>query len=911
MIFKKTFQHGIGIGRRHVSANEDAAEGTFAVRRGPIRWLVLGGILLIAMIAFGTAVMVGNFRDRAILNTNRELENTLLLLARHFDQQIEDWQVIQKDVIAYIRAKKIETPADFENSVSSRDVHQMLDGKIRAMSYIGAVSIFSADGRLINSSSVWPVPDVSIADRHYFEALKTDPALDYLLEPVVSRISGAWTTVIARKVRGHTGNFLGVVTRGVEPKYFEKFFASLSFGDNSAISMFHRDGTMLARYPHVKSMIGRNFGYGPIFSNILSKADQGTMRMTSPVDGEDRLATVRTLRNYPIVLIATTTVSSALADWRDQTRFLIFAAGLSSFVVAVLLLLIVRQLSRQHRRVQRRLALEKHRLDTAVNNMDQGLLLFDASQKLVICNDRYIEMYGLSRDVIKPGCSFRDVVAHRKQAGSFGGDVDEYCDRIMRDLLPGRVMVTETPDGRSIQMTFQPVEDGGWVSTHEDITERRRSEERIAHMAHFDTLTGLPNRALFRERLDEMLTGISPGTQIAVLYIDIDEFKTVNDSLGHPVGDELLKAVAVRLKGCTGEADLVARLGGDEFAIVHSAADCSTDVSDLVRSVHEAIRVPYECLGHHVTTDASIGIARAPVDGTTLDGLLKNADLAMYAAKADGRRTYRFFHPDMDARAQERRTMELELRQALADDNFEIYYQPLVRLSDNAITGCEALLRWRHPHLGMISPAEFIPVAEETGLIDQLGAWVLTTACAEAATWPFNMKLAVNVSPVQFRNETFALKVASALASSGLGAGRLELEITEAVLIRDDEKALAILHQLRQLGARIALDDFGTGYSSLSYLQRFPFDKIKIDRCFIDSIEKPNGSLAIVQAVVNIASSQLMDTTAEGVETTVQRDMLRAVGCTEMQGYLFSKPKSSADIRSLLESHRGDKASVA
>ncbi|HEY0218337.1 MAG TPA: EAL domain-containing protein [Afipia sp.] len=911
MVFGKIFQQSIGTGRHHVTANEDTAESILVVRPGPIRWLMLCGVLLIAMIAVGTAVIVGSFRDRAILNTNRELENTLLLLARHFDQQIEDCQVIQKDVIAYIKAAGIENRAEFESRIGSRDVHQMLNGKIRALSYIGAVSVFNPDGRLINSSGVWPVPDISIADRSYFKALKADPTLEVLLEPVVSRISGTWTTVIARKVRGPTGDFLGVVTRGIEPKYFEKFFASLSFGDNSAISMFHRDGTMLARYPHVESMIGRNFGDGPIFSTILLKADRGTMRMTSPVDGEDRLATVRTLRSYPIVLIATTTVASALADWREQTRFLIFTAGLSSLVVAMLLFLIVRQLSRQHRRVQRRLALEKHRLDTAVNNMNQGLLLFDASKNLVICNDRYIEMYGLSRDVIKPGCTFRDVITQRKQAGNFSGDVDEYCDRIMHDLLPGRVMVTETPDGRSIQMTFQPVEDGGWVSTHEDVTERRRAEARIAHMAHFDALTGLPNRVLFRERLDEMLKNTPSGSQLAVLYIDIDEFKTVNDSLGHPVGDELLKAVALRLRGCTGEIDLVARLGGDEFAIVHRAADHSTDVTDLVTRVHEAIRAPYECLGHHVTTDASIGIARAPMDGTTLDGLLKNADLAMYAAKADGRRTYRFFHPDMDKRAQERRTMELELRQALIDENFEIFYQPLVRLSDNTITGCEALVRWRHPERGMISPADFIPVAEDTGLIDQLGAWVLTTACAEAATWPSQMKLAVNVSPVQFRNETFALKVAGALASSGLGAGRLELEITEAVLIRDDDKALAILHQLRDLGARIALDDFGTGYSSLSYLQRFPFDKIKIDRCFVDSIEKPNGSLAIVQAVVNIASSQLMDTTAEGVETTIQRDMLRAVGCTEMQGYLFSKPRPAAEIRTLFGSHRGHKASVA
>jgi diguanylate cyclase (GGDEF)-like protein len=910
MAFKKRFQHGIGTGRGHAPANDDTAGNIFVVRRGPIRWLVLCGILLIAIIAGGTAIMVGSFRDRAVLNTNRELENTLLLLARHFDKQIEDGQVIQKDVIAYIKASGVETRQEFKTKMSSAEVHLMLNGKIRALSYIGAVNVFDAEGQLINSSDVWPVPNINVADRDYFKAFKAESTLSVSLQSFFSRITGAWTAVIARKVYGPNHEFLGVVTRGIEPKYFEKFFASLSFGDNSAISMFQRDGTMLARYPHVESMIGRKFNDGPIFRTILPKANQGTMRMTSPVDGVDRLAAVRVLHGYPIVLIATTTVDSALADWREQTRFLIFSASLSSIVVAVILFLIVRQLSQQHRRVQGRLALEKHRLDTAVNNLNQGLLLFDESRRLVVRNDHYIEMYGLSRDVVKPGCTFRDLIAHRKEMGTFRGDVDEYCNRIVRDLRPGRVMIANMPDGRSIQMTFQPVADGGWVSTHEDITERRRAEARIEHMAHFDTLTELPNRALFRERLEEMLTDLAPGMQLAVLYIDIDEFKAVNDSLGHPVGDELLKAVALRLKDCAGDADLVARLGGDEFAIVKKANDTSTEVTDLVARVHDTIRTPYQCLGHRLTTDASIGIARAPKDGTTLDGLLKNADLAMYAAKADGRRTFRFFHPDMDIRAQARRTMELELRQALIDGGFEIHYQPLVNLANNSISGCEALLRWRHPERGMISPVEFIPVAEETGLIDQLGAWVLATACAEAATWPANMKVAVNVSPVQFRNDTFALKVASALASSGLGASRLELEITEAVLIGDDEKALAILHQLRELGVRIALDDFGTGYSSLSYLQRFPFDKIKIDRCFIDGIENPNGSLAIVQAVINIASSQLMDTTAEGVETALQRDILRDLCCTEMQGYLFSAAKPAAEIRPMLFSN-GGAASVA
>jgi diguanylate cyclase (GGDEF)-like protein len=655
-------------------------------------------------------------------------------------------------------------------------------------------------------------------------------------------------------------------------------------------------------------MIGRNFASSPLFEQVLSKADHGTMRINSPVDGQSRLGAVRELTNFPIVMIATTTVAAALVDWREQTRFLIGVAGLSACVIAIMLFLIVRQLSRQHQATQQRLSLEKQRLDTAINNMTQGLLLFDAAHRVVVCNQRYIEMYGLSPDVVKPGCAFRDVIKHRKQTGSFIGDVDEYCTKILRDMPLGKLSIIVTTDGRSVQIANRPLADGGWVATHEDVTERRRSDERIAHLAHYDALTDLPNRTLFREKLEQEIKRIHRGEQLAVLYIDIDEFKSVNDSLGHPIGDELLKAIAARLGRCVKETDVVARLGGDEFAIVQTGVEHPTDVTDLVARIYQTIREPYECLGHQVAADASIGIALAPEDGTDLDQLLKNADLAMYGAKADGRRTYRFFEPEMDARVKARRTLELDLRQAIVDGGLELYYQPLVNLRDNRVTGCEALLRWRHPGRGMISPAEFIPVAEETGLINQLGEWVLNAACAEAAKWPDHVKLAVNVSPVQFKSQTLALKVAGALAASGLSASRLELEITEAVLIRDDDTALAILHQLRAVGVRIALDDFGTGYSSLSYLQRFPFDKIKIDRCFITDIAESGGSSPIVQAVVNIAAARNMTTTAEGVETEQQLDTLRTLGCTEMQGYLFSPARPAAEIRRLLRSH--DKRAV-
>ncbi|MCJ2139099.1 putative bifunctional diguanylate cyclase/phosphodiesterase [Methylobacterium sp. E-066] len=545
-----------------------------------------------------------------------------------------------------------------------------------------------------------------------------------------------------------------------------------------------------------------------------------------------------------------------------------------------------------------------HTWDRYLDVIRHGLLMIDASGRVVICTDP-AERFLYNMNIERTGnLSSRQLLRGLCTGTSQSRQEIFEALRGARDLQTSATFEVAGQD-HTLQVEIRSVAGEGWVATLEDVSARKANEARADELARLDPLTGLPNRLLLRERLAGAVARLQRNEEAcALLLIDLDRFKPVNDTLGHPIGDALLAKVADRLRSTVRPTDTVARIGGDEFIILQTGIREAADAQALARRIVDLIGRTYMVEGHLLTIGASVGVALAPADGTSADKLLKNADLALYRAKLDGRGTYRFFEPEMDARMQARRRLELDMRQALARREFQLHYQPQMQLDGDRLIGCEALIRWKHPERGMISPLDFIPLAEEIGLIVPIGEWVIRQACRDAMTWPTGMSVAVNVSPAQFKSDRLVETIISALASSGLSAKRLEVEITEGVLLQESQRTLQTLHRLRELGVRVSMDDFGTGYSSLSYLRSFPFDKIKIDRSFVkDLSDKPDGD-AIIRAIAGLGKSLGMTTVAEGVETPEQMQRIRDEGCTDVQGYLISRPIPADDLLQFIASYQ-------
>ncbi len=995
----------------------------------PIRLIVICGIILVAVVVAATASLLSNLRDRDLAEKERALESLALVLAEQIDRSFQSIELVQTVMIERMQSLGIASAEDFERQMAGYDTHQRLKDRVSALPYIDAFVLTDAEGRLINFSRSWPAPSVKIPDQDPHEEFGADPQLTSLIgKPLRSPVTGSWLVPVARKFTGANGKFLGVVTGVMKLEYFEQLFQTIAHEANDSIALFHRDGTLLVRYPRQEAAVGQSFPQSK-FLKVLATSDYGTGREIGIIDGQERLVSARRLPHYPVALVATTTVADALANWKRGAVAMVVAAlaiGLAiGGVVVICVWLVGKKLREQS--LQR---------DMAFDNMSQGLAMFDAAGRLVVCNDRYRQMYDFPPEVAKSGHTILDLLKCRLAHGTFSGNPEEFVRDLRATIAQGKISkyVNETGDGRITTVVNQPMAGGGWVATHEDITERklaeeqlhrtkkfldaiiehvpapilvkdilnspedasqwryslinrateelfgvsrtqvigktigeiypkeradfiiaennetlqshrpivvkdhivhtpgngirlataksiavrnddgkaqylltvlddvterRHAEQRIAHMAHFDNLTDLPNRAAFNECFAVTLAKAAASRdQFAILTLDLDRFKEVNDVFGHSVGDALLCEVTRRLQTAAAGAFL-ARIGGDEFVLI--AADGAQPEAGLALAERllATFTNEFEIDGRRLEIGLSIGGAVYPADGTDAKTLMVNADAALYRAKAEARGSVLFFEAEMGIQLSERLSLQGDLRSAVAHQELFLHYQPQVRMTGETI-GFEALVRWQCPKRGMISPATFIPIAEESGLIIPLGEWVLREACREAASWPQPLTIAVNVSPIQFHHGDLPSLVHSVLLETGLVPSRLELEITEGVLINDFSRAVSILRRLKSLGVQIALDDFGTGYSSLSYLHSFAFDRIKIDRAFIGDLEHNRHSMAIVRAVIGLGHSLDVPILAEGVETEIQHAFLVQEGCDSMQGYLTGRPQPIGDYARLI-----------
>jgi diguanylate cyclase (GGDEF)-like protein len=880
--------------------------------------LAICGLVLGIGLAASLGWIILDLRSDHIEHGEQDLTSLSLILAEEIDHQIQGIELLQVSLIDHMRQIGIASPAAFDQAVKSFEVHEDLARRIAGMPHVAALSLHDANGELINFSRAWPAPQIAVRDRDFIQMLLgPSPPPIFISEPSLSLTTGKQTIYFSQRFEAPDGQLIGIVLSTIFTDSFEQLYAQIASHGERAFNLYRSDGMLLVRYPesnHAK--IGAAFGETENYRRVIETLDHGAAQFNSVLDGRQRLVAGHRVAHYPLIITVSDTIDAILASWREEAIAVGVAIGCLELVIASTVVLAFRHLrghellqiaetaraqAEERERGAQALQLQGMRFDTALANRIPGLLMFDGAGRLLVANRRFGEMFGMAIEDIPPGTSYAELTARVVTHGNVrAADIVPIRERRQQLIAADerKRLTWEMEDGRILLITHQPMEDG-WLATYDDVTEHRKAEAKVIHLAHHDALTDLPNRVLFRQRLEEALARARRGQGLALLCLDLDRFKAVNDTLGHPVGDDLLQAVAARLLERTRQTDTVARLGGDEFAIIQSV-DGPTEATTFAARLNELLDEPFNVAGHQIVIGTSIGIAFAPQDSIDADELLKSADLALYRAKLDGRGVYRLFHAEMDAQMQARRLLELDLRQAVRTGQLVLFYQPLVDPRSNAVTGFEALLRWDHPAQGLITPDRFIALAEEIGLIVPIGEWVLREACSAVASWPGTVRIAVNLSPAQFKSRNLIPAVEQALRESGLAADRLELEITETIMLQDTATTLATLHKLRALGVTLAMDDFGTGYSSLSYLRRFPFDRIKIDQSFVRDVCIKSDCGAIVRAVAGLSSELGMATTAEGVETSQQLDALIDAGCTEVQGYLFSPAVPAEAVPALL-----------
>jgi diguanylate cyclase (GGDEF)-like protein len=886
------------------------------VRRHNFRMLsyVAFGLITLSVLAIGQTIW--SLREDAIQEAATNTGNIAVVLSEQLARSIQSVDIVLTDVRERTEAQTALAQERFDQYIRSPDLYEFLRERLSRLSQAEFIAIIDRDGHIAATTQHWVTPKMDVGDRDYFQHFTHENHdIIYISNVSTNRVTGARTIFVSKRINGPNGEFFGVVLVGLGVSYFQNIYDSITPLHDQSFALLHPDGTVLVRYP---TAIDRSNQKMPAGSPWYTAVAAGGGHYWSPgfFDGQARLVAVQPLHDYPLVINVAVSEAAALAHWYRRATLigigtllgLLCSAFLLEFLRKQLRRLLISEAALARREVNlaektRELQQANGHLDAALQNISQGLCMFDGDGRLLICNDRYLGMYNLSADVIKPGCDLLEILEHRTQSGTFTGDPKKYGLKLRSAARnKERISLThELEDGRTIEVVNRPTADGGWVATHEEITERKKYEAKIAHLAHHDVLTGLPNRAAFNEFFTATLQRArSSGEQFALVCLDLDRFKYVNDLFGHAVGDALLCEVAKRLKATIGSSFL-ARIGGDEFTVIVSGTQPLDATARLVERIVTALGDYIQIDGRKLSANVSVGVAIYPNDATDGEKLICNADAALYRAKADGSGSYRFFEPEMDRELRERRQTQHDLTSALEKGEFQLVYQPEA-LIDGTVIGFEALVRWHHPTRGLILPSAFIPLAEDGGQIIPLGEWILRTACREAASWKSKALVAVNLSPAQFRHGDLPGLVHAVLLETGLPPSRLELEITESVLIDDFSRGQAILRRLKTLGVKIAMDDFGTGYSSLSYLQSFPFDKIKVDRSFVSDLETNNSNAAIVRAVVTLARSLNLPVLAEGVETEAQRLILSHEGCDQIQGYLIGKPLTILNYERIINS---------
>jgi diguanylate cyclase (GGDEF)-like protein len=877
--------------------------------------LVAGAIALLLLVGVQTALSVTEARQAAIQRAGVALQNLSLGLADQIERVIASVEVVEDRLLERLARGDPAATDGTSPLLGSEHLHDVMRDIIADMNQPYALVLIDEHGNYAASSATWPSRAISYSDRAYFQFARSHPEIpSFVSDTIVSRRTGRHIFTVVRRLSKSDGTFNGVLVGDIEVSYVRGLFAVNKLSAGGSIELLKPDGILLARYPSDGDEVVPEGSAPPRFV-----VQPGVSRGPCNLKATRCLIAVSDLSRHHLKIAVAEPLNMVLQSWQLESAWLAKVAALGCLATAIMVALTLRrahdkrrldvasaalQIDAERKRADQEIARQHRTYAMALNNMTQGLLMFDHGQRLLLANSGVHAILGLAPGTLKPGMTPLDVARVAPDAGCIPhGSVElvaSFFEEMVQKNIPAQ-FVRHLND-RDLVGAFAPHE-SGWILTYDDITEIHRANERIVHMAHHDTLTGLPNRAALVEHTETALVTLQGTGSFAVLCLDLDHFKDVNDTLGHPAGDELLCQTAERIRAVIRPSDLVARLGGDEFAVILNHIGDKRVIADIAGRLIGAIDAAYEIDSQLVFVGVSIGIALAPDNGTDVKALMKHADLALYRAKNEGRGRFAFFEPTLELEARERRQTEVELHAALTQSEFQLYYQPLVRVSNRRIVGFEALLRWNHPQRGIVSPSTFIPVAEENGLIVRIGEWALRDACSEAVRWADGLKVAVNLSPVQFRTGNIVETVIAALDRSGLEPNRLELEITESVMMSDADATIATLARLKALGVKIAMDDFGTGYSSLAYLQRFPFDKVKIDRTFICDLDDATN-LAIIRAVTSVAETLGIGTTAEGVETEDQFASIRDARCEEAQGFLFSVPLPAAEVQSLLDRAR-------